>query len=139
MKRILCGGILLFALVAFGQQQVPPYSSPPHTTPPTFPSDQAPRVSPRPDRDSQPQQFPPDTAPQQKTERMSSSALETSLGQKLASEPILKNAQLSVRVTDREVIVSGTVDDRAQHDAAMQVVQSNAGDRQLVDKIKVRS
>src|ERR1051326_8534809 len=59
MKRILCGGILLFPVSAFAQQA--PYGSPPRTTPPTFPSDQAPRV---PRSDQQPQ-FPPDVAPPQ--------------------------------------------------------------------------
>jgi osmotically-inducible protein OsmY len=73
------------------------------------------------------------------TERPSSSTLESSLRQKMAAEPMLKNAKLDVRVTDRDIVVSGTVDDRRQHDVAMQVVQSNAGDRQVVDKIKERS
>lgn len=135
MKRILCAGILLCAVSALSQQ-APPYGPPPHSTPPTFPSDQAPRVSPSPDQQSQ--QFPPDVAPPQ-TERPSATALENVLRQKLASEPILKNARLDVHVTARDVIVSGEVDDQRQHDAALQVVQSNMGDRQIVDKIKVRS
>jgi hypothetical protein len=139
MNRILCGGILLFAISAFAQQQGPPYGSAPHSTPPTFPSDQAPHVSPAPqDQTSQQPQLPPDVAPPQ-TERPSSSTLESSLRQKMAAEPMLKNAKLDVRVTDRDIVVSGTVDDRRQHDVAIQVVQSNAGDRQVVDKIKERS
>ena len=132
MKRILCGGILLLAVSVFGQQV--PYGSPPRTTPPTFPSDQAPRV---PRSDQQPQ-FPPDIAPPQ-TERPAASSLETVVRERLAAEPLLKNAKLDVRVTEHDITVSGTVDDQRQHDFAMQVVQSSAGDRHIVDKIKVRS
>lgn len=142
MIRILCAGVLLFALSGFAQQPGP-YGSPPRTTPPTFPSDQAPRVSPSPNDQTQQtprdqtSPFPPDVAPQ--TERPASAALERTLQNKLAAEPILKNADLDVRVTERDVTVSGTVDDQRQHDAALKVVQSNAGDRHVVDKMKVRS
>ena len=145
MNRILCASLLLFALSAFGQA---PYGSPPHGTPPTFPSDQAPRVSPSPNDQTQQtprdqrSPFPPDTAPQPEprtTERSASAALQRSLEGKLAAEPILKNADLDVRVTERDVTITGTVDDQRQHDAALQVVQSNAGNRQIVDKIKVRT
>jgi osmotically-inducible protein OsmY len=59
--------------------------------------------------------------------------------QRLAAEPLLKNAKLDVRVGARDITVSGTVDDQRQHDLALQVVQSDAGDRQIVDKIKLRS
>ena len=146
MKSILCAGILLFALSAFGQQG-PPYTSPPHGTPPTFPSSQAPRVSPTPNDQTQQTpgdqpSLPPDTAPRTESKRMerpTSVALERTLRDKLAVEPILKTADLDVRVSERQVTVSGTVEDQRQHDAALQVVQSNAGDRQVVDKIKVRT
>ena len=132
MKRILYGGILLLAVTTFAQQV--PYGSPPRTTPPTFPSDQAPRV---PRSDQQPQ-FPPDVAPPQ-TERPSASSLENVMRERLAAEPLLKNAKLDVHVGSRDITVTGTVDDQRQHDLALQVIQSDAGDRQIVDKIKVRS
>lgn len=132
MNRILCGGILLVALSGFAQQ------GPPYTTPPTFPPDQAPRVSPSPgEKTSQQPQFPPDVAPPQ-AERPSPAALERSLRGKLAAEPLLNNAKLDVHVTERDITVSGAVSDRRQHDLALQVVQSNAGDRHIVDKIKER-
>lgn len=130
MKRMFIGGVLLLAVSAFAQI---PYGSPPHTTPPTFPSDQAPRV---PQSDQQPQ-YPPDVAPAQMP--MSASATEDVIRQKLAAEPLLKNAKLDVRVTEHDVTLSGTVDDQRQHEFALQVAQSNAGDRHIVDKIKVRS
>jgi hypothetical protein len=132
MKRILCGGILLFAVSMFAQQV--PYGSPPRTTPPTFPSDKSPRL---PQSDQQPQ-YPPDVAPPQ-TERPSASSLETLIRERLAAEPLLKNAKLDVRVGSRDITVTGNVDDQRQHDMAMRIVQSNAGDRQVVDKMKVRS
>lgn len=131
MKGMLIGGVLLLAVSAFAQI---PYGSAPRTTPPTFPSNQAPRV---PQSDQQPQ-YPPDIAPSQ-AQPMSASATEDVIRQKLAAEPLLKNAKLDVRVSGRDVILSGTVDDQRQHDFAVQVAQSNAGDRHIVDKIKVRT
>lgn len=133
MKLILYGGVLLLATAALAQQ-VPPYSSPPHSTPPTFPPDQAPRVPPS----AQSPQYPPEPAPSQ-TERPSASALESTIMQQLAAEPLLRNAHFDVKVTARDVTVSGTVDDQRQHEFALHIAQSNAGDRQVVDKIKVRS
>ena len=144
MNRILCAGILLVALSAFAQQPGP-YGTPPHSTPPTFPSNQAPHVLPKPqpqtpdDQTTQPQ-LPPDVAPREKqAERPTSVALERTLRDKLTTEPILSHADLDVRVTEREITITGTVDDQRQHDAALQVVQSNAGDRQVIDKMKLRT
>lgn len=127
MKRLLCAVLLLFAASAFGQQQsIPPYNSPPATTPPTFPSDQRPG-----------ERMPPDTkapAPSEPT----NAEIQRQVQHKLETEPLLKDLQLRTTVTDAGIMVSGTVQNEQQHKLALRVAESYAGERQVIDKIKVR-
>jgi osmotically-inducible protein OsmY len=125
MKRALCGLALAFAVTAFAQQQSPT-NPPPYTTPPTFPDDQASR-----------QEMPPDTkapAPQ----GLSTAEVEQQIQDKLNREPILANTNVGVKTDDKSVTLTGTVDTDAQHDLALRIAQSYAGDRTIVDKITVR-
>jgi hypothetical protein len=125
MKRALCGLALAFAVSAFAQQQSP-MNSPPYTTPPTFPDDQASR-----------QEMPPDTkAPP--PQGLSTAQVEQQIQDKFNSEPVLASANLGVKTDDKSVTLTGTVDTDAQHDLALRIAQSYAGDRKIVDKITVR-
>ncbi len=125
MKRILCGLALAFAVSAFAQQQSPT-NPPPYTTPPTFPDDQASR-----------QEMPPDTkAPP--PQGLSTAQVEQQIQDKLNSEPILANTNVGVKTDDKSVTLTGTVDTDAQHDLALRIAHSYAGDRTIVDKITVR-
>jgi hypothetical protein len=125
MKRTICGLALAFAVSAFAQQQYPT-NPPPHTTPPTFPDDQASR-----------QQMPPDTqAPP--PQALSTAQVEQQIQDKLNSEPALANTNVGVKTDDKSVTLTGTVDTDAQHDLALRIAQSYAGDRTIVDKIQVR-
>ena len=120
MKRTLCGLALAFVASAFAQQ---PPANPPYTTPPTFPEGQTPR-----------QGMPPDTkAPPPPTAQV-----EQQIQDKLNSEPALANMNVRVKTDDRFVTLTGTVDTEAQHDLALRIAQSYAGDRKIVDKIKLR-
>jgi len=58
--------------------------------------------------------------------------------QQLNSEASLSGTNVGVKTDDQSVVLTGTVDTRGQHDLALRIAQSSAGDRQVVDKIKVR-
>lgn len=125
MKRVLYGLALAFAVFAFAQQQ-PPTNPPPYTTPPTFPQGQAPR-----------QEMPPDTeAPPPRA--LSTAQIGQQIQEMLNSEPALADTSLAVKADDQSVTLTGTVTTEAQHDLALRIAQSYAGDRKIVDKIKVR-
>ena len=125
MSRILCGLVLLAATATFAQQQghTPP-TTPPQGTPPTFPDDRAPR-----------QPMPPDQeAPAQE---LSTPEVQELIQQDLNSEPELRMNNIGVHVDENTVLLTGTVDSEQQHDLALRIAQSYAGDRKIVDRIKV--
>jgi hypothetical protein len=125
MKQMLFGLVLLVAMATLAQQQEqPPPTAPPQSTPPTFPDDRATR-----------QQMPPDQeAPPQ---RLSTAEVQQQIQQGLNSEPALRNSNVEVNVDENSVILTGTVDSEQQHDLALRIAQSYAGDRKIVDKIKL--
>lgn len=118
---LLCGLALLAALSYSQQQSQPPPPSPPYTTPPIFP---------------EAQQMPPDQkAPP--PEALSSERVEHEIQSHFRSEPTLVNSNLTVKADDTSVVLTGTVESDVQHDLALRIAQSYAGDRKLVDKIQV--
>jgi hypothetical protein len=129
MRYVLSCVVLFLATIALAQQQgqLPPNTNPPYQTPPTFPEGrQAPR-----------EQMPPDTqAPPAQT--MSSQRAEGQILKQLRAEPTLSATNIHVRVDDNSVVLTGSVDSMRQHDLAVRIAQSNAGDRKIVDKIKVK-
>lgn len=124
MKHVLCGVALAFAVSGFAQQS--PTNPPPYTTPPTFPQDQTPR-----------QEMPPDTKAPPPSE-LSSAQVEQKIQDKLNSESALSKAKLEVKADRQSVTLTGTVDTDAQHDLALRIARSYAGDRKMVDRIEVR-
>jgi hyperosmotically inducible protein len=123
MKLMLCGLALAFVASAFAQQQPP---TPPYTTPPTFPEGRTSR-----------QGMPPDTkAPP--PHDLSNTQVEQQIQDKLSSEPALANMNVRVKTDDKSVTLTGTVDTERQHDLALRIAQSYAGDRKIVDKVKLR-
>ena len=125
MRPMLFALVLLLATATFAQQQGQRSpTSPPQTTPPTFPEDRAQR-----------QQMPPDQeAPPQ---GLSTPEVQQQIQQGLNSEPALRNSNVGVHVDENSVILTGTVDSETQHDLALRIAQSYAGDRKIVDKIKL--
>jgi hypothetical protein len=124
MKRILWGLALVFVTSAFAQQQ-PPTNSPPYTTPPTFPEG-------RPQ-----QQMPPDTkAPP--PQDLSDSEVEQQIQKKLSREPALASTEIGVKIDAKSVTLTGSVDTERQRDLALRIAQSYAGQRKVVDKIKIQ-
>jgi hypothetical protein len=121
-KLALFGSALLLATVGFSQQQAhPPPTSPPYAPPPTFP--EVPQMPPD-------QKAPPPQA-------LSTIEVEQQIQEHFNTEPTLANTNLGVEADESSVILPGTVDSDLQHDLALRIVQSYAGDRKLVDKVQV--
>jgi BON domain len=131
MKHLLCSLVLLTGTVAFGQMGPgqPQPGQPPQSTPPTFPEG---HKSPR-------QPMPPDQqAPAPTPEATSAEQIEEQITQQFSNEPTLASAGLRAEVDEASIVVSGTVDTAEQHDLALRIASSHAGDRNIVDKIKVK-
>jgi len=120
---LLCGFTLLLTISGLSRQQAqPPPASPPYTTTPTFPEGQ---------------QMPPDQkAPP--PEALSPSQVQHQIQAHFHKEPALANSNLTVKADDTSVVLMGTVESDVQHDLALRIAQSYAGDRKVVDKIRVR-
>jgi osmotically-inducible protein OsmY len=124
MKRMLYGIALGFVTSVLAQQPAPVGF--PYIAPATFPQAEAPR-----------QKMPPDTKappPQQS----STAEVGQQIQEELTGEPALENTNLAVKADDKSVTLSGTVDTQQQHDLAVRIAQSHAGDRKVVDQIKIR-
>ena len=124
MKRIALGLALAFVTSAFAQQQSPT-NPPPYTTPPTFPEGRG------------QQQMPPDTKAPPPSETLSTAQVQRQI-QKLRAEPALANMNVGVKTTDKSVTLTGSVNTERQHDLALRIAQSYAGDRKIVDKLKIQ-
>jgi len=120
----LWAGFLLLGHLA-GQQPAQPSGPPPYTTtPPTFPGDTAPATP------------PPDTRAPAKP--LSTKQVQAQIQEKLKTEPELAGRALKAEVNGHAVVLKGSVDTARQHDLALRIAQSYAGERQIVDRIKVR-
>lgn len=125
MKSALCVLLLLLGMAAFAQQQQGPPI--PGTTPPTFPQEKNPS-----------KQIPPDTAAPPPSEKPTSGEVQQQINEKLGQEPALKNTSLRYDVDDQSVVVGGTVASEEQHQLAIRLASSYAGDRKVLDYVKVQ-
>jgi hypothetical protein len=127
MRNLLSCIVLFVATIVLAQQQgQQPPTAPPYQTPPTFPEG---RQTPR--------QIPPDThTPPPRA--VSSEKVERQILDQLRAEPTLSNTNIDAKVDDNSVVLTGIVDTMARHDLALRIAQSNAGDRKIVDKIKIK-
>ena len=126
MYRILvCALLLLSAPLALNQEpQQPVQSRPPYTTPPTFPEN-------RPQHEP-PLAVPPDQIP------AASADIQDQLQRTLRKDPYLKDAQVQTRVDDESITLKGTVQGDIQHQRVLQLVQTYAGKRKIVDNLIVK-
>ena len=123
MRYALAGVALLLTTLSFSQQQAePPPASPPYNTPPTFP--EAPQMPPD-------QKAPPPRA-------LSTTEVEQQIQDHFNAEPALANSNVGIKADESSVVLTGTVNSDVQHALALRIAQSYAGDRQVVDKIKLR-
>ena len=117
MRYVLSCAALFPAIMAMAQLQ----EQPPYQTPHTFPEGRQSRRG-----------LPLDTqAPAPQT--MSSKQVEGQIVKQLRDEPGLSGTNI-----DNSVVLTGTVDSITQRDLAIRIAQSNAGDRNVVDRIKVQ-
>lgn len=120
--KLVFGLLFLVAASMFAQE---PGKPPPRSTPPTFPQEQVPR-----------EQMPPDQ--QAPPERLSAVEVQQQIQQGLNSESALRNSRVGVRVDENSVVLTGTVESEQQHELALRIAQSYAGDRKIVDKIELK-
>ena len=126
MKPMLCAFVFLLSSLALAQQPSQPRSgTPPQTTPPTFPEDRVPRSQMPPDQGAPP------------PEQMSTMQVQRQIEQHLADEPVLAGSAINVMADDQSVVLTGMVDTQEKHDLALQIAQSYAGQRRIIDRIRV--
>jgi BON domain-containing protein len=134
MKQLVLCLTLLLSGLCFAQQQgqpPPDAQQPPYGTPPTFPGEpQAPGQQPTRPMPPDEQVSPP--------EAMSTQEVQRQITSHLGSEPELDHTNVVAQVSDSSVVLTGNVRSEEQHDLALRIAQSYAGDRQVVDKIKVQ-
>ena len=133
--RVLTISALALALASLGSAQAAQAQQAPGT-PPTFPSDRTKPGQTGPDTrlPSDPSSMPPDT----KAPAPSSREVQQQIEQALSKEPDLATSDLRVMVEKKTVTLVGTVDNPNQRTMAMRIAQSYAGDRQVVDKLKLK-
>jgi hypothetical protein len=134
-NRVLTISALALALASLGSAQAARAQEAPGT-PPTFPSDRTKPGQTGPDTrlPSDPSSMPPDT----KAPAPSSREVQQQIEQALSKEPDLATSDLHVMVEKKTVTLAGTVDNPNQRTLALRIAQSYAGDRQVVDKLKLK-
>jgi len=69
---------------------------------------------------------------------LSAARVERQIQKRIKANPAMATANVTARVDDDSVILSGTVDGSRQHDLALLITHSWAGQRKIVDQIKRR-
>ena len=122
MKQLVSRLVLLLVTLMVAQVQGQPPSQP---VSPRLSQEQIPREQMPPDQQAPPPRLSTPEKVQQQIE------------QRLNAEPALQNSKVSVHVDEDLLILNGTVSSEQQHDLALRIAQSYAGDRKIVDKIQV--
>jgi hypothetical protein len=126
MRHIICAWLLLIGMTVFAQRQQQP-GPPAGSTPPTFPQDKNPS-----------KEMPPDTKAPPPTAQPTSGEVQQQINQKLSQEPGLKNTTVRFDVDDQSVVIGGSVADEQQHQLALRLARSYAGNRKIADYVKVQ-
>ena len=69
---------------------------------------------------------------------LSAARVEQEIQKRIRTNPAMATANVTARVNDSSVVLSGTVDSSRQHDLALLIAHSWAGQRKVVDQIKRR-
>jgi hypothetical protein len=125
-NAMLCSLSLVFATSVVGRQ-------PPSTLPRL---DERPR--PHKVQASPKNKMPPETNVLP-SRRLSAARVEREIQKRIKANPAMATANVTARVDDDSVILSGTVDGSRQHDLALLITHSWAGQRKIVDQIKRRT
>lgn len=146
---VVCAALSAFALA---QSQQPPQSTPPtlpqgSSTGSQAPDQQAPAAQNPSSTNPADTQKPADTdkdkdkdkgkMPQSDASASDTSSLQSSIQSAIQQDPSLANANVDVKVTEKNVELSGTVPSDDAKKAAERIAKSNAGGRKVKDKLKV--
>lgn len=82
--------------------------------------------------------MPPDTEAPPPQQRMSSGEIQQQIQDKLDSEPALARSNVKANANDNVVILTGIVDNEREHQLAVEIARSYAGDREILDRIEVK-
>ena len=126
MRVEICTVVIMLA--AFGlaaEYSQPPARSSAVGVPPAIPQEREASQQTPPDHETQP------------SEELSTPEVQQLIKDGFRYEPALAKANLSVKVDDSSVWLTGTVDDEKQHDLALRIAESYLGRRQIVDRIRV--
>jgi BON domain-containing protein len=98
----------------------------------------------RPDEQHGPQQIQASPKDQLRPETntrpsLSAARVEQEIQKRIKANPAMATANVTARVDNHSVVLSGTVDSSRQHDLALLIAHSWAGQRKIVDHIKRRS
>ncbi len=88
-------------------------------------------------RGALPQSAPP-ADHERKPRTLTTDEVRQQIERSLRSEPALAGTSISVTVDDNSVLLSGGVYSEQQHDLALRIAESYAGDRKIVDRISLR-
>jgi BON domain len=114
MKLLLCILLVLCTAHSLGQQQ----GTPPQQQPPS-------------------RQMPPDMRAPTPGE-LASPDVQSQLQKAFSQSSVLRGGNVTATVDDQNIVLEGTVENQQQHEAALQLAQTYAGQRRIVDKIVVR-
>ena len=67
-----------------------------------------------------------------------SSDIQDQLQRTLSKDPDLKDAQVQTRVDENAITLKGTVQDEIEHQKILQLAQTYAGKRKIVDNLVVK-
>jgi type II secretory pathway component HofQ len=117
---VVMAGFLVFAFPSFQSQYPQPSGSP--TSPANSSHGQ---TSP-----------PPQASPQKQESADANRRIHDSVADLLSSDPVLSGADVNVTVDDKNITLTGTVDNHAQHERVLQLVAQYGRWRNIVDQIK---
>ena len=86
---------------------------------------------------AQPPQYSPDER-ERKPRTLTTQEVRQQIERGLKSQPAMAGASLSVLVEESRVVLSGGVYSEQQHDLALSIAESYAGNRRIVDRITLR-
>jgi hypothetical protein len=101
---------------------------------------QSPQTNPSPSNPAggQQHQDPQAAAPAPNTDTGANQRIQSSLDDLLSSDQVLNGADVEVKVDDRNITLSGTVESYAQHQRALQLAAQYGRWRNIVDKIQLK-
>lgn len=80
----------------------------------------------------------PPATPAPQTDTSANRRIHDSISDLLSSDPVLSSADVEVAVDDRNITLSGTVENQAQHQRALELTAQYTRWRKIVDKIQMK-